>query len=202
LAELYYTQKAIKTVVGVTPKYWRPPFGDIDDRVRWIATQLNLTAIIWNLDTNDWAAGSTVPLTTVQQSYQDYITMGTNGTFSTYGNIVLTHEIDNTTMSLALEYLPQIKAAYKNVLDIATCANLTNPYSDSNITYLAFGASNTTTASASGASSLSTAASGSSASASAASANTVVKNGAASMFDVKTGFLTVASIILVGLLSQ
>lgn len=202
LAELYYTQKAIKTVVGVTPKYWRPPFGDIDDRVRWIATQLNLTAIIWNLDTNDWAAGSTVPITTVQQTYQDYITMGTNGTFSTYGNIVLTHEIDNTTMSLALEYLPQIKAAYKNVLDIATCANLTNPYSDSNITYLAFGASNTTAASASGASGVSTAASGSSASASAASANTVVKNGAASMFDVKTGFLTVASMILVGLLSQ
>ncbi|GAB5585841.1 hypothetical protein Unana1_00741 [Umbelopsis nana] len=203
LAELYYTQKAIKTVVGVTPKYWRPPFGDVDDRVRWIATQLNLTAIIWNLDTSDWAAGNSVPVATVQQTYQDYITMGTNGTFATGGNIVLTHEIDNTTMALALEYLPQIKAAYKNVIDVATCANITNPYSDSNITYLAFGAANATasasaSAGASSSAGISTAAGGSGATASAA--GTTPKSAGSSMFN--TSLFTVAAMIMVALVCQ
>ncbi|CAM0138545.1 hypothetical protein VKS41_007165 [Umbelopsis sp. WA50703] len=164
LAELYYTQKAIKLVTGVTPKYWRPAFGDVDDRVRYIATQLNLTAVIWNLDTDDWAAGNSVPEATVEQTYQDYITMGTNGTFATSGNIVLTHEIDNTTMTLAMKYLPQIKQAYKNVLDVATCNNITQPYLESSVTMTPFGAANaSTSAGASGASGVAPAASGSAA---------------------------------------
>lgn len=128
LAEFYYTQKAIKLATGLTPRYWRPPYGDIDDRVRWIATQLGLTAVIWNLDTNDWSAGFTTTVEAVQQSYDDYVTMGTNGTFATSGNIVLTHEINNTTMSLAVENLPKIIAAYKQVLDVATCYNISYPY--------------------------------------------------------------------------
>ncbi|KAG2177616.1 hypothetical protein INT44_008130 [Umbelopsis vinacea] len=208
LAELYYTQKALKTVIGVTPKYWRPPFGDIDDRVRWIATQLNLTAIIWNLDTNDWAAGDGETVAQVQAAYQDFITMGTNGTFATSGNIVLTHEINNTTMSFALEYIPQIKQAYKNVLDIATCANLSQPYSDSNITYLAFGASNTTaSASASaGASGMSTVSGGSvavsTAGAAVASGSSNVIQNAAAMFEPKTALMTAVALMVIGLFSQ
>ncbi|KAI7883422.1 chitin deacetylase [Lichtheimia hyalospora FSU 10163] len=142
LAELYYTQKAIKLVTGVTPKYWRPAFGDVDDRVRWIATQLNLTTILWNLDTDDWAAGNSIPVETIQQTYDDYVEMGKNGTFATSGNIVLTHEIDNTTMQLAVENIPKIKDAYKNVIDVATCMNITHPYMEENISWAAFGKSN------------------------------------------------------------
>lgn len=34
---------------GRLPRYWRPPFGDIDNRVRAIAQELfGLTAILWN----------------------------------------------------------------------------------------------------------------------------------------------------------
>ncbi|KAG1459202.1 hypothetical protein G6F56_006213 [Rhizopus delemar] len=128
LAEFYYTQKAIKLATGVTPKYWRPPYGDVDDRVRWIATQLNLTAVIWNLDTDDWAAGLTTTIDAVEQTYEDYITMGTNGTFATSGNIVLTHEINNNTMEMAVENLPKIMSAYKQVIDVATCYNISYPY--------------------------------------------------------------------------
>jgi hypothetical protein len=54
--------------------------------------------------------------------------MGTNGTFATSGNIVLSHEINNDTMNLALEFLPQIVSSYKQVQDVATCASITNPY--------------------------------------------------------------------------
>ncbi|KAI8092209.1 uncharacterized protein B0P05DRAFT_525274 [Gilbertella persicaria] len=128
LAELYFTQKAIKLATGLTPRYWRPPYGDVDDRVRWIASQLGMTAVIWNLDTDDWAADDGSTPEAVEKTYQEFVDMGSNGTFATGGNIVLTHEIDNLTMSLALEYLPKIQSSYKQVLDVATCANITNPY--------------------------------------------------------------------------
>lgn len=49
-AELYYTKRIIKDVLGVTPTCWRPPFGDVDNRVRMIANALNLRTIIWSED--------------------------------------------------------------------------------------------------------------------------------------------------------
>ncbi|KAI9486564.1 MAG: chitin deacetylase [Benjaminiella poitrasii] len=128
LAEFYYTQKAIKLATGVTPRYWRPPYGDVDDRVRWIATQLGLTAVIWDRDTNDWNAGVSVTVETVEKTYEQFIEMGSNGTYADSGNIVLTHEINNTTMSLAIENLPKIMASYKQVLSVATCQNISYPY--------------------------------------------------------------------------
>ncbi|KAI8982287.1 chitin deacetylase 1 [Mycotypha africana] len=140
LAELYYTQKAIKMVTGVTPIHWRPAFGDVDDRVRWIATQLNLTTVLWNLDTDDWAAGSTKTVDAVKATYNDFVQMGSNGTFANSGQIVLTHEIDNTTMDLAMEYIPKIQAAYKNILDVATCMNITHPYQETTISFPSFSA--------------------------------------------------------------
>ncbi|CAO3680042.1 unnamed protein product [Umbelopsis ramanniana] len=139
LAELYYATKMIKYVTGLTPLYWRPPLGDVDDRVRWIASQLNLTAIIWNLDTDDWAAGTTVTVQQVQQNYQNFIQDGTNGTFASSGNIVLSHEINNMTMDFAIQNIPNIKKAYKNILDVATCMNISHPYVETSVSFAAFG---------------------------------------------------------------
>lgn len=140
LAELYYTQKAIKHVTGVTPKHWRPALGDIDDRVRWIATQLDLTAILWNLDTFDWAANVQAGVTpaTVDAHYEDYIAMGSNGTFANSGNIVLSHEINNMTMEFFMKHYPAIKKSYKHVMDVATCMNITQPYAESAVTFPTF----------------------------------------------------------------
>lgn len=47
IAELGWTKKLIKDTLGVTPIYWRPPYGDIDDRVRAISTAMNLIPIVW-----------------------------------------------------------------------------------------------------------------------------------------------------------
>jgi peptidoglycan/xylan/chitin deacetylase (PgdA/CDA1 family) len=38
----------------VTPTLFRPPFGDIDPRVRAIVRALNLTTVIWDRDSDDW----------------------------------------------------------------------------------------------------------------------------------------------------
>ncbi|KAI7893220.1 chitin deacetylase 1 [Mucor mucedo] len=140
LAELYYTQKAIKHVTGVTPKHWRPALGDLDDRVRWIATQLDLTAILWTLDTFDWAANVTPGITeqTVDDNYEAYIKMGTNGSYANSGNIVLSHEINDMTMQFFMKHYPDIKKAYSHVMDVATCMNITQPYVESAVTFPTF----------------------------------------------------------------
>ncbi|CAG8541437.1 9542_t:CDS:2 [Cetraspora pellucida] len=140
LAELYYTKKIIKYVMGVTPLCWRPPFGDVDDRIRGIAQLLNLTTILWNLDTNDWnmvPAGTEQPAQ-IDALFQSFVDMGQNGTFATSGAIVLEHELNNGTMSKAVEWYPKIKSAYKYVVPIASCLNITHPYAETNITYPSF----------------------------------------------------------------
>ncbi|KAI8139236.1 chitin deacetylase 1 [Fennellomyces sp. T-0311] len=140
LAELYFTTKAIKYVTGLTPLYWRPAQGDLDDRVRWIATQLNLTAILWNIDTDDWAAGSMPGVTTqtVDQNYKNFVEMGKNGTFANSGALILAHEINNGTMEMALQHYPALKEAYTHIIDVATCMNITNPYVESTVTFPTF----------------------------------------------------------------
>jgi peptidoglycan/xylan/chitin deacetylase (PgdA/CDA1 family) len=69
VAELGWTRKAIKTVLGVTPTTMRPPYGDIDDRVRAISLAMGLVPIIWTrdasgvqYDTNDWKVDQTFKL--------------------------------------------------------------------------------------------------------------------------------------------
>ncbi|KAG1084714.1 hypothetical protein G6F42_021671 [Rhizopus arrhizus] len=54
VAQLYWTHKAIKETMGITPKCWRPPYGDVDDRVRAIAYQMGMRTILWDQDSNDW----------------------------------------------------------------------------------------------------------------------------------------------------
>lgn len=60
VAQLYWTQKAIKESLGITPKCWRPPYGDVDDRVRAIAWQMGMRTILWDQDSNDWNLVSTL----------------------------------------------------------------------------------------------------------------------------------------------
>ena len=45
-AELQWTIYIIHATIGQTPKYFRPPFGSIDDRVRAVAATLNLTVYL------------------------------------------------------------------------------------------------------------------------------------------------------------
>jgi peptidoglycan/xylan/chitin deacetylase (PgdA/CDA1 family) len=63
VAELGWTKKVIKDVTGVTPNTFRPPYGDIDDRVRAVAAQMGLTPIIW---TSITTGGQTVNFDTVR----------------------------------------------------------------------------------------------------------------------------------------
>nr|CAG29824.1 putative oligosaccharide N-glucosamin deacetylase [Alicyclobacillus acidocaldarius subsp. acidocaldarius DSM 446] len=53
--ELRECQAAIEKVVQVPIRYFRPPYGDIDDRVRRIAASLHYEVVLWDVDSLDWS---------------------------------------------------------------------------------------------------------------------------------------------------
>lgn len=76
VAELGWTKKVIYDVTGVTPNTFRPPYGDIDDRVRAIAAQMGLTPIIWS---SIKANGTTTNFDTVSQRSRQALRGGSLG---------------------------------------------------------------------------------------------------------------------------
>lgn len=124
VAELGWTMKVIKDTIGVTPNTFRPPYGDIDDRVRAIAAQMGLTPIIWtsytagpnnvtNFDTTDWnipggrATGESA-LEKFEQILNDYVPKLDTGF------IVLQHDLYQQCVDLAVGYvMPMAISAQK-----------------------------------------------------------------------------------------
>ncbi|KAH9979228.1 hypothetical protein BGW80DRAFT_1275700 [Lactifluus volemus] len=130
-AELWYSMQAIKLVTGVTPTCWRPPYGDVDDRIRAIAHALGLQTIIWEYDSNDWRVGSNnVTTTTVDASYNTFMNDQATGAFNTIGAILLTHELNNYTMQEAIKNYPQLKSTFHHIVPVGVALNKTQPYQE------------------------------------------------------------------------
>ncbi|KAF9354143.1 chitin deacetylase [Mortierella sp. AD094] len=132
VAELKWTEKAIFDIIGVTPLYWRPPFGDVDNRVRNIATQLGYKTSIWTqaFDTNDWniPSGTATPQSVIDTFKSWLVKIPTMST----GFIVLEHdlfpqEVDVSTTGI----LPVAYTTNGLVIQpIAQCLNDGKPYKE------------------------------------------------------------------------
>ncbi|KAH7104989.1 glycoside hydrolase/deacetylase [Auriculariales sp. MPI-PUGE-AT-0066] len=135
IAEFGWSKKVIKDVLGVTPLYIRPPYGDIDDRVRAIAKAMNLTVVIWSVtgtqqapisfDSFDFdvAAGEKTAAEGVAQ-FQSLL-----GTASTYANgfTVLEHDLFWPQVKLAVGYyLPGALQAGFKITSVNECMSVSN----------------------------------------------------------------------------
>ncbi|PHZ15949.1 glycoside hydrolase/deacetylase, partial [Rhizopus microsporus ATCC 52813] len=138
VAELYWGIKAIKTATGVTPKCWRPPQGDVDDRVRSIAWQMGMRTVLWNEDTNDWDMpdpmnGGNLPPKTVDGYFQSWINAQKAGTLKT-GILVLEHELNHMTVNMSMYWLPKLQSTF-NVVSALECNGISQPYWETNFVY-------------------------------------------------------------------
>ncbi|KAG0297724.1 chitin deacetylase [Linnemannia gamsii] len=130
VAELKWTEKAIFDTIGVTPIYWRPPFGDVDARVRNIATQLGLKTSIWtqNFDTNDWniPAGVATPQSVVD-TFKGWLAKIPS---MPHGFIVLEHDLFPEEVNVSINGVLPVAYATKGLLmqPIAQCLNDGKPY--------------------------------------------------------------------------
>ncbi|KAG7094006.1 hypothetical protein E1B28_007635 [Marasmius oreades] len=117
VAELGWTRKAIKDVLGVTPTTMRPPYGDIDDRVRAICLAMGMIPMMWtsapdgtSFDTFDWR----VPggLVNGVQSYKQFTGILDKASALGNGFIVLQHDLYEISVDLAIGYT--LNAAMKH----------------------------------------------------------------------------------------
>lgn len=109
LGELGWTMQAIADLTGGRiPAYWRPPYGDVDNRVRTIAKGVfGLETVLWNRDTNDWQIGSNSAYTI--DSVKGVLDGWLNGPRSP-GILALEHEINNSTVQVFMAEYPKFAA--------------------------------------------------------------------------------------------
>lgn len=53
-AQIQWSIWAMNATAGIVPRYFRPPYGASDNRVRAIARQFGLVSVFWDHDTFDW----------------------------------------------------------------------------------------------------------------------------------------------------
>ncbi|KAI7863359.1 hypothetical protein BDF14DRAFT_1959188 [Spinellus fusiger] len=139
VAQFYWTQKAIKQVLGITPKCWRPPFGDVDDRIRAIAWQMGMRTILWDQDSNDWNMPGTagpghIQPDVVNSYFENWVEKRNSGEDDEHGHITLQHENSNSTIAMAEKWLPKLQEAF-NVIPIHQCLNDDSPYWEDSFVY-------------------------------------------------------------------
>ncbi|KAI7820110.1 hypothetical protein BC939DRAFT_479065 [Gamsiella multidivaricata] len=147
VAELKWTEKAIFDTIGVTPLYWRPPYGDVDNRVRNIATQLGYKTSIWtqDFDTDDWnIPGGTATAQSVVATFQSWLAK--IPTMST-GFIVLEHDLFPQEVDVSVNGILPIAYATKNLVmqPIAQCLSDGKPYKEGAGTFQLLPSNNGTT---------------------------------------------------------
>jgi peptidoglycan/xylan/chitin deacetylase (PgdA/CDA1 family) len=131
IAEFGWSKKVIKDVLGVTPNMMRPPYGDIDNRVRAIAQAMGLTPVIWTrlsplatFDTNDFnIAGG---LTTVSQVLLNWELILSNASQINTGFIVLEHDLFQQSVDVAIGYILPDAQAHQPALTIKPVVSCLN----------------------------------------------------------------------------
>jgi peptidoglycan/xylan/chitin deacetylase (PgdA/CDA1 family) len=124
-AELAFTMKIIhESTGGRLPRFWRPPYGDTDQRVHAIAKLLGLTGIIWNHDTNDWQLNNGG---TTQEQISSNMKNWLGGPKSP-GLIILEHELTNDTAQAFINNYYLIPSNNWKATSAAEMDGLNRPY--------------------------------------------------------------------------
>lgn len=95
--ELTQNQSAIQTITGRKSTLFRPPFGDYNNEVINIASELGLTSVQWSVDSLDWKGLS-------PQEITDRVLNG-----AAPGAIVLLHNNGDHTAEALKQILPALK---------------------------------------------------------------------------------------------
>ncbi|KAI8373525.1 chitin deacetylase [Choanephora cucurbitarum] len=119
VAELYWSVRAIKEATGVTPRCWRPPYGDVDDRVRAIAHQFGFYTLLWNSDSFDWGLPSSAngfrgvyTQDQVDSYFQAWVNERNEDT-DEEGRVVLEHETSNMTVLTSERWLERLQKVFR-----------------------------------------------------------------------------------------
>ncbi|ANB14531.1 chitin deacetylase CDA2 [Sugiyamaella lignohabitans] len=113
-AQIQWSIWAINATAGVVPRYFRPPYGAIDDRVRTITRQFGLVAVFWDKDTFDWRVNDRSK--TENEVYQEV----RQWQAETPGALILEHDSTIKTVNVGIEVSRLI---HSKQMTVADCVN-------------------------------------------------------------------------------
>ncbi|KAI8903602.1 hypothetical protein EDD86DRAFT_175774, partial [Gorgonomyces haynaldii] len=100
VAEIKYNEAIIFKAIGKIPTLLRPPYGDIDNRVRAIAQALGYRIALWNKDSEDASQSST------STDAANKVVQNIESWYSTSGSFIsLQHDISPFTSGIAITAL-------------------------------------------------------------------------------------------------
>ncbi|CAG8519202.1 9485_t:CDS:2, partial [Gigaspora rosea] len=127
ISELKWTMDSVKAAVNITPKMMRPPFGEYDDRIRNISTQLGLKIVNRDLDTYDWFSDGD-PTFNISWIVNNFTQWVSDPTLNTTGHISLQHVSYNQTAIQVPLVVPIITNASYNIKPVSVCIGDNHPY--------------------------------------------------------------------------
>lgn len=94
IEEIEKTNEIIKSITGEEPKYVRPPYGVWSNQIE---SSINMIPVLWSVDTSDWNTRDVKWIV-------DYVVGEVES-----GDIILMHDIYDTSVAAALEIVDQLK---------------------------------------------------------------------------------------------
>ncbi|KAL1922465.1 uncharacterized protein VTP21DRAFT_10004 [Calcarisporiella thermophila] len=55
-SEMSQLEVTLKEIIGVRPRYMRPPYGEVDDRALRVLSMMDYKVINWDIDSMDWTS--------------------------------------------------------------------------------------------------------------------------------------------------
>ncbi|KAJ3228795.1 chitin deacetylase [Chytriomyces hyalinus] len=115
VAELVYGAKSIYEVTGRVPRYFRPPYGSINDDVRQVAALMGLQAVTWSQDSEDWSYVGTSEMYKVPQTFESWLDDGVEQAIS------LQHDLNEETVSVVKESMDILINAGRVIKPLTEC---------------------------------------------------------------------------------
>lgn len=104
VAQLEWAIWAMNATYGHLPKWFRPPYGGIDNRIRAIVRQFGMQAVMWDYDTTDWRYASDP--TSVEAEI--YLRLGEFRKLRQNRGLILEHDSLEKTVNVAIKVNKQI----------------------------------------------------------------------------------------------
>jgi peptidoglycan/xylan/chitin deacetylase (PgdA/CDA1 family) len=106
-SDLSQTNQAIQQATGVTPRLFRPPYGETNGTLQSVASSLGMTQVIWDVDSQDWNGASASQI-------------ASNASRLQAGQVILMHDGPQATR----DAIPQIMA---NLTSRNLCPGMISP---------------------------------------------------------------------------
>lgn len=134
LGELGWTMQIIHDLTGLVPSHYRPPYGDVDNRVRALAKHVfGLTTILWNCDSSDWSLNQTYALGDfldppmngfgIQESV-NMINSHIDQADHSIGKVILEHELSFESVEAFKLTYPNLRKKNWSTCNLADCLDL------------------------------------------------------------------------------